>query len=176
MIKLITFDWWHYLLIQVWLRWPRIPPGVWTGDTNCSPNTSSFVCSRDYLVCRAVVYCRILQGPRYVFCSARRRGLDYRRTRARTPCDDGDWSQESSEQVLRNTTLTARRELCYRAYTGRLHNSQNVGSQTGAARSFAARQTEQLWNFQNLPKLLHKSPDWHAERLQWREGREKSLR
>ncbi len=136
----------------------------------------SFVCSRDSLVCRAVVYCRILQGPRYVLCSARRRGLDYRRTRARTPCDDGDWSQESSEQVLRNTTLTARRELCYRAYTGRLHNSQNVGSQTGAARSFAARQTEQLWNFQNLPKLLHKSPDWHAGRLQWREGREKSLR
>lgn len=58
-----------------------------------------------------------------------------------------DWSQESSEQVLRNTRLTARREQSYslRAYTaGRLHNSQNVGSQTGAARSFAARQTEQL--------------------------------
>ena len=43
MIKLITFDWWHYLLIQVWLRWPRIPPGIWTGDTNCSPNTSSLL-------------------------------------------------------------------------------------------------------------------------------------
>ena len=108
-------------------------------------------CPRVFLVWRTVVYCRILQGPRYVLCSARRRGLDYRRTRARTPCADGDWSQESSEQVLRNTTLTARRELCYRAYTGRLHNYQNAAwVQTEAAprpgftRSFAPRQTEQL--------------------------------
>ena len=60
-------------------------------------------CPLVFLVCRAVVYCRILQGPRCVLCSARCRQLDYPRTR--DPCDDGDWSQESSEQVLRNTTL-----------------------------------------------------------------------
>ena len=61
-------------------------------------------CPRVFLVWWTVVYCRILQGPRCVLCSARCRQSDYR-TQGPDPCDDGDWSQESSEQVLRNTTL-----------------------------------------------------------------------
>ena len=152
--SLLTFDEYHYLPADTSLA-PMTP------DTTRNMNRryqlfSQYIlpldCPRVFLVCRAVVYCRILQGPRCVLCSARCRQLDYPRTR--DPCDDGDWSQESSEQVLRNTTLTARRESCFRAYSGlaayttiKMLPGPRQRRRPGFTRSFEARQTGQLWNF-----------------------------
>ena len=108
----------HYLQIRVWLQWPQIPPGIWTGDTNCSPNTSSLL-----FVLASLLFGRLLstaefcRDPDDMFSARPGRGSwTIAAPGAGTPCDDGDWLV--SRKL--GAGFTQHSDPSYRAYSSAL--------------------------------------------------------
>ena len=161
----------HYLLIRVWFQWPQTPPGIWTGGTNCSPNTSSLlIVPVSSLFGGQLSTAESCRDPD-VFSARPGVGSQTIAPRARTHAMMGTGLKKARSRFYATRHCEAWVQLSSVHWPLTQLSKCCLGPDRGGAQArlhtFLCTEADgAVMKLLNLPKLLYKSPDWHAE-LQW---------